>query len=538
MRMSAGFRRRMACRILAAFLSILPALPTAAQKFYPTEPALTGKEFLPLAYPNTLGPLYTTPGQIAAYIGQNPPSGTWAAICAAAGVTCPSSGTVATLGSNTAGDVLTGTGTAGGAQDSGTALSSLLPNTGSGATSAAANAILSAASPCTQSGTNDCASPIAVDFSTGALVFGATVSQNFLSDSIDVNCYGTVASSGTGCQLPLASNEWISETGSDEPITMSRSRGTGIATAGIVHTSDVIAMIDTRVDDGTGIGPSANFTGTISGTTVTVVSNNSAKSYLYVGQMISGAGISNSPQIATLGTCGTSPTASCTFTITQSNTVSSAETITAGPDFPDGGQLYWEADSNCGGPALGAVPSKVMLSVNDGNLSSPGNTSSSSMEIGCEGEVDFFAATAGSALYAHGGNITSYQTTSGQIAKVVAYNAVSIGVTTEAGELDIYSLNASNATRTFFEIKAVPSNITSGSEAGNNYFYGYVGGAQTRLLQLGALGGIVVGSSGTDEGTGNLNITGTYYDAGTAGVTCSGTPTSSFAATGGIVTHC
>jgi hypothetical protein len=43
---------------------------------------------------------------------------------------------------------------------------------------------------------------------------------------------------------------------------------------------------------------------------------------------------------------------------------------------------------------------------------------------------------------------------------------------------------------------------------------------------------------GGDRGAGTLNITGPYYDGGTAGVTCSGAPTSSFATKGGIVTHC
>jgi hypothetical protein len=37
---------------------------------------------------------------------------------------------------------------------------------------------------------------------------------------------------------------------------------------------------------------------------------------------------------------------------------------------------------------------------------------------------------------------------------------------------------------------------------------------------------------------GQVNASGGFVAAGTAGVTCSGAPTASFAVTGGIVTHC
>lgn len=53
-------------------------------------------------------------------------------------------------------------------------------------------------------------------------------------------------------------------------------------------------------------------------------------------------------------------------------------------------------------------------------------------------------------------------------------------------------------------------------------------------------GGLVAPWSvtGGDKGPGTLNIAGPYYDSGNAGVDCSGTPTSSFASKGGLVTHC
>jgi hypothetical protein len=64
----------------------------------------------------------------------------------------------------------------------------------------------------------------------------------------------------------------------------------------------------------------------------------------------------------------------------------------------------------------------------------------------------------------------------------------------------------------------------------------------TKATQMIVQGGVVIGGSGTQEGSGTLNIAGNsghyLYAAGTAGVTCSGTPTSSFASIGGIITHC
>jgi hypothetical protein len=50
-------------------------------------------------------------------------------------------------------------------------------------------------------------------------------------------------------------------------------------------------------------------------------------------------------------------------------------------------------------------------------------------------------------------------------------------------------------------------------------------------------GGVSIGTT-TDEGIGTLNVNGAYYQAGTIGVTCTGTPTSSFASKLGIITHC
>jgi hypothetical protein len=69
-------------------------------------------------------------------------------------------------------------------------------------------------------------------------------------------------------------------------------------------------------------------------------------------------------------------------------------------------------------------------------------------------------------------------------------------------------------------------------------FKGYANGGEMQLLNAsGAVQLSLYGGSGAISGTGNASFAG-YYTGATAGVTCSGTPTSSFATSGGIVTHC
>lgn len=51
--------------------------------------------------------------------------------------------------------------------------------------------------------------------------------------------------------------------------------------------------------------------------------------------------------------------------------------------------------------------------------------------------------------------------------------------------------------------------------------------------------GVQIGApTGGDEGAGTINVATAYYSNGTIGVTCSGSPTASFASVKGIVTHC
>jgi hypothetical protein len=64
------------------------------------------------------------------------------------------------------------------------------------------------------------------------------------------------------------------------------------------------------------------------------------------------------------------------------------------------------------------------------------------------------------------------------------------------------------------------------------------GTANTSRHRIGMNGGLYgFGVAGGDEGAATVNET-AYYAGGTAGVSCSGSPTSSFASVNGIVTHC
>jgi hypothetical protein len=90
--------------------------------------------------------------------------------------------------------------------------------------------------------------------------------------------------------------------------------------------------------------------------------------------------------------------------------------------------------------------------------------------------------------------------------------------------------------------------ISGGSTANQTSGHSIYLGALTEALANGDTDEDVVGDSAVGHGShtftaGASTVTATYfygtlYDGSTAGVTCSGTPTSSFAATGGLVTHC
>jgi hypothetical protein len=68
---------------------------------------------------------------------------------------------------------------------------------------------------------------------------------------------------------------------------------------------------------------------------------------------------------------------------------------------------------------------------------------------------------------------------------------------------------------------------------------------ESNVIHIGAGAADIISASGTGvpatsvtKIAGIFNAVGVYQANGTAGLTCSGTPTSSFASTNGIVTHC
>jgi hypothetical protein len=66
-----------------------------------------------------------------------------------------------------------------------------------------------------------------------------------------------------------------------------------------------------------------------------------------------------------------------------------------------------------------------------------------------------------------------------------------------------------------------------------------LGANATTQITMTPAGGVQIGApTGGDKGADTLNVKGAYYADGTLGVTCSGSPTSSFASVNGIVTHC
>jgi hypothetical protein len=104
-----------------------------------------------------------------------------------------------------------------------------------------------------------------------------------------------------------------------------------------------------------------------------------------------------------------------------------------------------------------------------------------------------------------------------------------------------------NSTPAAFELKA--GSVTGAVWASDSQNFASLQTAGAWPLILGAnsasqmtitpAGGVQIGApTGGDKGADTLNVKGAYYADGTLGVTCSGSPTSSFASVNGIVTHC
>ena len=133
----------------------------------------------------------------------------------------------------------------------------------------------------------------------------------------------------------------------------------------------------------------------------------------------------------------------------------------------------------------------------------------------------------------YSGGLTENGNTSGSVNAITAVNSLSVGGTL---------LCAASRQCTGFSTVQTSGSIYVGSDNnallernGNDLALQTFGGYGVDLLGHGVIIGAPTGGS---EGLGTLNIAGALYANGTIGATCSGTPTSSFATVGGIVTHC
>lgn len=86
---------------------------------------------------------------------------------------------------------------------------------------------------------------------------------------------------------------------------------------------------------------------------------------------------------------------------------------------------------------------------------------------------------------------------------------------------------------------ATTENWSSGHHGMSVQILATPNGSTTRAPVATYQAGVQIGApTGGDEGSGTINVATAYYSNGTIGVSCNGTPTSSFAAVKGITTHC
>lgn len=124
---------------------------------------------------------------------------------------------------------------------------------------------------------------------------------------------------------------------------------------------------------------------------------------------------------------------------------------------------------------------------------------------------------------------------------VLTNNVGPVGITTGTGNVYIGGRSASGGIGEVFPAATSDTlTIADGDSLGVFLAAGWnpnSGAASAGIFYVGATGGMFL-TTAAPEGSGTINIPGAYYDGGTVGVTCTGTPTSSFASKGGIVTHC
>lgn len=119
---------------------------------------------------------------------------------------------------------------------------------------------------------------------------------------------------------------------------------------------------------------------------------------------------------------------------------------------------------------------------------------------------------------------TGYDLTTGSRNLILGYTVASTTLATGSDEILI----------------GTSSNCDAASAGESDTFRLCASGGATPVIAASLANGsqaVAIGGA-TIEGLGTLDIAGAYYDAGSAGVSCSGSPTSSFASAGGIVTHC
>ncbi len=91
------------------------------------------------------------------------------------------------------------------------------------------------------------------------------------------------------------------------------------------------------------------------------------------------------------------------------------------------------------------------------------------------------------------------------------------------------------AGKTFY-VGSADTNLQIYRDSSNRMVFQTFSGDEIQFL--GSHGEEFGSPTGGTEGAGTVNVQNGYFANGTAGATCSGTPTSSFASVGGIVTHC
>jgi hypothetical protein len=143
---------------------------------------------------------------------------------------------------------------------------------------------------------------------------------------------------------------------------------------------------------------------------------------------------------------------------------------------------------------------------------------------GTSGIVKLGDVTAGT--YAEFVNHSVYAYGSGSEEFLVLFRSDNVTANTAMSEIDFQGGNSASASKYFSRILAVPTNITSGSEAGILEFHALVAGTDTKIASIGSTG--IISFSGYFNGVSGYQIAGTTVIDGSrngsfANLTASGT---------------